>query len=239
MNSWFQFKQFIIHQEKTAMKVCTDACLFGAWVAKKLEQKEIYAERILDIGCGTGLLSLMLAQKSLAPIDAVEIDENAYKQALGNFNLTPWNNRINTHNSSILNFSSEEKFDLIVCNPPFYEDQLKSIDSKRNEAMHATKLSFVQLSTALKNHLGDEGIAAILLPASSVGNFEKSLPENCLYIFEKMHVAHSPLHPNFRSMLLISKAKKEVEQNYIAIKNADHNYSTEFKQLLKEYYLNF
>ena len=238
MNSWFQFKQFIIHQDKTAMKVCTDACLFGALVAKKMEQKEISAENILDIGCGTGLLSLMLAQKSNAQIDAVEIDENAYEQALRNIHLTTWENKIEVHHSSILHFHSQKKYELIICNPPFYEGQLKSTDGKRNGAMHATMLSFLELAVSIKYNLTKNGTAAILLPESSVKNFEEICVENNLFVFEKLHVCHSPLHPYFRCVLLISDIKKKIQQEYLSIKNADENYSSEFIYLLQDYYLN-
>ena len=153
MNTWFQFKQFTIHQEKTAMKVCTDACLFGAWVANKIELNEINADNILDIGCGTGLLSLMLAQKTKAQIDAVEIDKNAFEQAKENINLTEWKEQINIHHGSIIDFKSNKKYDLIICNPPFYENQLKSVDSARNKAMHATTLSYKDLIFVLKNKI--------------------------------------------------------------------------------------
>ena len=239
MNTWFQFKQFTIHQENTAMKVCTDACLFGAWVANKIELKEINADNILDIGCGTGLLSLMLAQKTKAQIDAVEIDKNAFEQAKENINLTEWKEQINIHHGSIIDFKSPKKYGLIICNPPFYENQLKSIDAARNRAMHATTLSYEDLIIALKNNLAQEGSAAVLLPYYAIKEFEETLSKNQLFIYEKCNVSHSPRHPFFRKMVIFSGVKKESSEYSISIKNNNNFYSEEFIELLKDYYLNF
>ncbi len=237
MNTWFQFKQFTIHQEKCAMKVCTDACLFGAWVAKKLEEKKINADNILDIGCGTGLLTLMIAQKSSAQIDAVEIDRNAFKQAEENILLSPWKKRINIHHNSITNYSAPEKYELIICNPPFYENQLKSDKDERNTAMHATTLAYVELVVSIKTNLTDKGFAAVLLPHFEVKNFEETLLTQQLFIDEKLDVSHSPSHPFFRSGIIISNTKKKLSQCSLSIKNTDNEYSNEFKELLKDYYL--
>src|SRR4051794_11297018 len=113
-NPFFQFKQFIVQQEHCAMKVSTDSCLFGAWVADIISSKKIAApETILDIGAGTGLLSLMLAQQTEATIDAVEIDEPAAKQAANNFKHSPWNERLNMIHSAVQHYSPPLKYDLI------------------------------------------------------------------------------------------------------------------------------
>ncbi len=238
MHTWFQFKQFTIQQDKCAMKVCTDACLFGAWVSKKLETNEISGENILDIGCGTGLLSLMLAQKSVGKIDAVEIDEGAFEQAKENINATRWSESITIHHGSIVNFESLKKYDLIISNPPFYENQLKSEDKHRNVALHATTLSYFELVTAIKKNLAPNGIAGILLPYQCINNFDETLLNQKLFIVEKLNVAHSASHPFFRSLLLISNKENELWEDALSIKNADKEYSTEFKKLLKDYYLN-
>lgn len=239
MNTWFQFKQFTVHQEKTAMKVCTDACLFGAWVAKKLAHNEIEAENILDIGCGTGLLSLMLAQMTTAKIDAVEIDENAFIQAKENVKLTKWKEQIKIHHGSIVEYTSHKKYELIICNPPFYEDQLKSDDTARNKAMHATTLSYQDLINSIKNNLAKNGIAAILLPYHALEKVEKTLSSEQLFVYEKLNAAHSPKHPFFRGLLLISENKKPLSVGMLSIKTEDQEYSNEFKEFLKDYYLNF
>ena len=239
MNTWFQFKQFTIHQEKSAMKVCTDACLFGAWIAKKIEENKIKADNILDIGCGTGLLSLMIAQKSTAQIDAVEIDKDAFEQAVENINLSERKKRINIYHDSVTNFKSSKKYELVISNPPFYESHLKSNNDKRNKAMHATTLSFIELVNAIKNNLTDNGLCAVLLPCYSVKEFEKILLPQQLFIIEKTKVAHSPIHSFFRSILLISVVEKEMLEYVLSIRNIDKEYSKEFTELLKDYYLNF
>ena len=221
------------------MKVCTDACLFGAWVANKIELDEINAANILDIGCGTGLLSLMLAQKTQAQIDAVEIDKNAFIQAKENINLTEWKEQINIHYGSIIDFKSPKKYGLIICNPPFYENQLKSVDAARNTAMHATTLSYKNLIISVKNNLAQGGSVAVLLPYYAILEFEEALLNHQLFIYEKCNVAHSPKHPFFRKMIIFSGVKKDLLEYSISIKNNNNFYSEEFIQLLKDYYLNF
>lgn len=237
MNTWFQFKQFTIHQEKCAMKVCTDACLFGAWVARKLEENKIKAFNILDIGCGTGLLSLMVAQKCQAQIDAVEIEKDAFEQTKENINLSKWTSRINIHYNSVTNFRSSKKYELIICNPPFYENQLKSKNHQRNQSMHATTLSFLELAIAVKYNLAINGFAAILIPYTSVKKFEEIFLAQQLFIVEKTNFAHSPAHTFFRCMMLISNFKNELFENSFSIKNIDKKYSQDFNELLKDYYL--
>ena len=129
-NTYFQFKQFTIHQDKCAMKVCTDACMLGAWTAGKLGGSGI--NNILDIGCGTGLLSLMLSQKINASIDAVEIDADAAKQAGENISASPWAANIRVIHTSLQEFMPKKKYDLIICNPPFYENDLRSEHENKN-----------------------------------------------------------------------------------------------------------
>jgi tRNA1Val (adenine37-N6)-methyltransferase len=155
------------------MKVCTDACLFGAWVADKLNKKEINPKKIFDIGCGTGLLSLMLAQKTSVNIDAIEIDAEAFLQATENVAISPWKDRVNIFHGPLNQFAVHEKYDFIICNPPFYENQLKSDNEGRNAAMHSTTLSFLELTNAIKNNLSNTGQAAVLIPFTRVADFEK------------------------------------------------------------------
>jgi len=219
------------------MKVCTDACLLGAWVAAKLETKEITAENILDIGCGTGLLSLMLAQKTEANIDAVELNENAFLQAKENIALSLWEKRIKIFNENIIDYNAKKKYDLIICNPPFFQNQLKSIDVNRNAAMHGTQLSFTVLATTVKNNLKNDGIAAILLPHNIVNEFSAIFKKEGFFVNEQLNVSHSSSHPFFRAVLLFSFIQTDKIENSMAIKNLNNEYSTYFKKLLEDYYL--
>jgi tRNA1Val (adenine37-N6)-methyltransferase len=221
------------------MKVCTDACLFGAWVAEKLEKKENLPKKIFDIGCGTGLLSLMLAQKTDAVIDAIEIDADAFLQATENVEASPYKSQINIFHGPVNQFSGHFKYDFIICNPPFYENQLKSIDDAKNMAMHSTSLSFTELANAIKNNLSDTGVAAVLIPSSSVALLAEKLSTVQLYVYEQLDVSHSPNHPVFRSNLLISAHQKELKKSSIFIKENNESYSSKFSMLLKDYYLFF
>ena len=135
-NQYFQFKQFTVQQDACAMKVTTDACLFGAWVANRINGLDLKGKHFLDIGTGTGLLSLMVAQQTDASIDAVEIETAAANQAQENFEQSPWNNKLFLHNSSIQTFIPQHKYDFIFTNPPFFFNDLKSKNHARNIALH-------------------------------------------------------------------------------------------------------
>jgi len=235
-NNYFSFKQFTIHQDCCAMKVCTDACLFGAWVANKIE-KEDPIKNILDIGTGTGLLSLMLAQKNDVVIDAVELDTAAAAQASENFNTSPWKERLQVFNSGIERFDSDRKYDLIISNPPFFEDDLKSVNEQRNAAMHSTTLNLEALLVQIERLLKTGGRAAVLIPYHRSSYFEKLLAANGFFVQEVMHVKQSVKHDLFRSQYLFSKEAAEKVMTELTIHNAERAYTGEFIELLKDYYL--
>ena len=235
----FRFKQFKIEQNRCAMKVCTDACLFGAWIASKIENNQISPAHILDIGAGTGLLSLMVAQKSDAVIDAVEIDPDAASQARENMNVSPFHDRVKLLHADIKHFSPEKKYDLIISNPPFFENQLSSPDSKKNKAMHSSDLSLTELAASIKLLLSPLGKAFILLPFERTDEFENILIEEELYINEVLNISHSPSHNFFRSCMMICFNQAEKEISNLSIKDDKSEYSTAFRDLLKDYYLNF
>lgn len=237
-NNYFQFKQFTVQQEQCAMKVCTDACLFGAWVAEKIRNPKSEIRNMLDIGTGTGLLSLMLAQQTDATIDAIEIDEAAATQAAQNFEASPWNNRLNVHNSSIqeLEQQTNTRYDLIISNPPFFENDLKGDNVKRNIALHSSELSLDDLLNAIDKYLNDDGLFAVLLPYHRTAYFEKLAGlKYCLH--ERVLVKQTPKHNYFRSMLLFGATKTETKENEIIIRDEEDYYSEMFITLLKDYYL--
>jgi len=145
-NPYFRFKQFMVYQDRCAMKVTTDACLFGAWCAMEIENAKLKIKNVLDIGAGTGLLSLMAAQRNRhITIDAVEIENEAAAQAQSNIEASPWRDRIHLYATDIRSFQSLVKYDAIISNPPFYEKEIVSADREKNTAHHSTDLELEQL----------------------------------------------------------------------------------------------
>lgn len=227
------------------MKVTTDACLFGAWAAMVNSQQSTI-NSILDIGAGTGLLSLMLAQKSSAQIHAVEIDGAASHQAAGNFASSPWKQRLHIHQTSIQQFNYPtiqqsvnppiNLFDFILTNPPFFDNDLRSDDEKRNLALHSSSLNLEELLQSIKASLAKNGSFAILLPYHRTNYFIGLANENGFYLQEKALVKQTEKHPYFRSMLLFSVQAAATIESAIIIKQ-NNQYSNAFIDLLKDYYL--
>lgn len=221
------------------MKVTTDGCLFGAWAAEELSSQQLNPKNILDIGTGTGLLPLMIAQKKRnINIDAIEIDEEAYKQASENILASPWKENVYALYGDIRNFSFSKKYDAIVSNPPFYENELQSPDSLKNKAHHSSMLTLQQLFSITYNLLSDEGSFFFLIPYKRDEETEKLLNANNLFIKEKVLVKQSQQHSCFR--ILIKGCKQKVDlilQREIAICTTLPHYSSEFISLLKDYYL--
>lgn len=237
-NTYFEFQQFKVHQELCAMKVCTDACLFGAWVAEWLMHCELPVNQILDIGAGTGLLSLMLAQNSHVLIDAVEIDEGAVKQASENFKRSKWGNRLTIMHAPIQTIAPNKQYDLIISNPPFYEGDLKSSDTARNVALHSQALKLEELLQSIHQLLTPNGHFAILLPYARAAQFIDMAYRLGYYLKKEARVQQTQSHGFFRSMLLFSSTKQEVNIETILIKN-NQVYSDAFRNLLSPFYLPF
>lgn len=236
-NTYFRFKQFIVQQDKTTMKVCTDSCLFGAWVADEIGRQN-HITRVLDIGTGTGLLSLMLAQKlSNIYIDAIEVDASSAQQARDNFFSSIWKDRLQVYECRIQDFTTEKKYDFIIANPPFFADDLLSKLETKNIAHHNTNLSLLELMNSIKTLLSDEGSFVVLLPYRRTKEFESLASEALYFVNKKVIVKPTKDHSYFRSMLLFSREKKKVLQEEIVIKNEYNEYSSAFILLLKDYYL--
>ena len=228
-----------MHQEHTAMKVCTDACLFGAWAAADAQMQS--AKKILDIGSGTGLLSLMLAQQSAAHITAIEIEDGAFEQTKTNFDLCPWKDRLNVIHSSIQDYASKNKeslFDCIITNPPFYEGDLTSPDSTKNLAAHSTALPWDELVKSVANLLQENGAWYVLVPTLRAYTMQKLALNDGLQLSEECLMYNDAKHLPIRAMLKFVKQKEAViQRKKIIIKNADQSYTTEFSNYLKDYYL--
>lgn len=231
-NNYFQFKQFRIEQDKCAMKVSTDSCIFGAIVSPE------NAQHILDIGTGTALLALMLAQKSVAQIDAVEIDESAFGQACQNVENSIWRSKIRVFREDIRIFAQKTDFlyDLIVSNPPFFVNSTKSENSQKNLARHTDSLSFLDLIEVVQKLLTEKGTFAIILPSPESLIFEKLAEENLLFISEKYLILNQKGKKNHRMISFFKKNKENCIEKELIIKDGQ-NYTSDFVKLLESYYL--
>lgn len=235
-NPCFEFKKFKIHQDRSAFKVTTDACVLGAYV------HALNPDSVCDIGTGTGIIALMLAQKFPdSKIDAVEIDKSSAIQARENADVSPWSERIMVINQSIQDFSilSKKKYNLIVCNPPYYEDHLRSKDNQKNLTRHNYKISIKELANSISILLKDEGVFYTIMPAFSFGRFREELERFNIRLFDKLGI-HSRLEkPLYRYIGGFCRKKDDMKENTLIIYNENGEYSEGFKKLLKDYYLAF
>lgn len=231
----FQFKQFAIEQDLCAMKVSLDACLLGAMA--NIDN----CQRILDIGAGTGLLSLMVAQRSQALIDAIELDEQACLQAQLNIDNSPFAERIRLQRGDIQSFTPEQPYDAIICNPPFFSEQLKNPDPQRTLARHNDSLSFAQLCNSIATCLTASGHATLLLPVSEFDRFMHHATLQKLTLSAITWVQSRAHKPANRVIFVINKQtpyEQPPVQNHLCIyENSSNAYSADFKKWLQPYYL--
>ncbi|MEE0990035.1 MAG: methyltransferase [Paludibacteraceae bacterium] len=241
-NDYFSFKQFTIRQDRCAMKVGTDGVLLGV-LAPVLALAE-NSKRILDIGTGTGLVAIMLAQRTGggAQISAVEIDSEAAIQARENASETPW--EIDVYNNSIQTFVLEcqEKFDLIVSNPPFFINSLKAPEKSRNTARHTDTLSFEDLVISAEKLLADKGLFTVIIPYSSESDFIKIASANNLIADTIIRVIPKVGKEAKRSVITFCRGNENVNCNInvtelVIEKEERHCYSDEFKSLTADFYL--
>ena len=234
-NSYFQFKEFRIEQEKSAMKVTTDGCLFGAWVASTFEDKTIGS--VLDIGTGTGLLTLMLAQKIESKFDAVEIDENAAAEASQNFQNSKWAKRITLHHLSIQEFNPSYQFDVIVCNPPFFNQNLKGQSKSKNLAIHDDELKATDLANQIDRLLALQGTTYVMFPPREMESFQAIAMKMGIYLREKLLVKNLENQRPIRVLASFTRNVSEQIVRDLAIKKDANDYSDDFKHLLRQYYV--
>lgn len=223
-------------QERCAMKVCTDACLLGGYSARYLRGSK-GVERVLDIGTGTGLLSLMGAQQSGASFVGVEMDAVACLQAKENFAASPWKERLEAVCGDVRSFVAPAPFDFIVTNPPFYEDDLKSGDALRNQAMHATRLRFPELLGVIKLQLRAGGAFAVLLPNISFATFQALAMAEGYHLQRALHIRNRMGAPLFRSIGIFTDRAVEAAVEEMEIYGEARQYTPAFTDLLKDYYL--
>ncbi|TRX36340.1 tRNA1(Val) (adenine(37)-N6)-methyltransferase [Flavobacterium restrictum] len=231
----FQFKQFSIEQDHCAMKIGTDGVLLGAWTPINHNPNSI-----LDIGTGTGIIALMLSQRSAAQqIDALEIDEQAYEQAVTNFENSPWSDRLFCFHAGLDEFieEPEDEYDLIVSNPPFYTETYKTNDEQRDLARFQDAMPFEQLVEAADLLLSENGIFSVIIPFKEEENFLALAREFELYPVRTTRVKGTPTSEIKRSLLAFSRNEKlNFPIDELIIETARHIYTSEYIDLTKDFY---
>ena len=220
------------------MKVCTDACVFGAWA--DIEN----AEHILDIGAGTGLLSLMTAQrKKNAKISAVELDADAFSQAKENVTNSPFADQIEISQSAIQDFSPSEKFDCIISNPPFFQSDLRSPNSKINQAHHSDSLTFRDLLISVDRLLNETGKFNLLLPIEEGIIFQELAEKSGWTLIRKLTLFHQNGKKPFRLLMVFNRSKsadnRVVNSDLFIYEEDGKTYHPKFAELMKDFYLIF
>ena len=231
----FNFKQFTVQQDRCAMKIGTDGVLLGAWVSLNHNP-----ESVLDVGAGTGILPLQIAQRCHAEtIEAIEIDEAAFEQCVANFENSPWGDRLFCFHASAQEFAAEmeEEYDLIISNPPFYSDDYKSEDDKRNTARFTDTLPFRDLAIFAYQFLSKKGIFALILPKKEEEQFIALALEVGLFPKRICRVKGTTISEVKRSLLEFSFEKKEVIFEDLTIEISRHEYTEDYINLVKDFYI--
>lgn len=231
--SVFRFKQFAVKNCLSAMKVGTDGVLLGAWAdagARKVH--------ILDVGAGTGLISLMMAQRNpQATVKGIEIDKNAYTEALENIINSPWNDRISVINDNFLQFSTVEKFDIIVSNPPFFTNGLLAPDVARATARHAQNLDICSFLAKAIELLKENGKIIFIYPYSDLELIRHAIAESNLYINKLCYIyPRKDLHCK-RILCECSRIETEIREDSLSIESGRHIYTPEYIELTRDFYL--
>jgi len=233
-NPFFEFKQFTVRHDRSALKVCTEACILGAYTDVSNIQTA------LDIGTGTGLLALMLAQRNNSlRIDAVEIDVESYHQAQENIIQSPFAQQIEVHAGAIQQWApvNNTRYDLIISNPPFFTSHLRSKNETRNRALHTDTLSLEDLAYSVDKLLDPNGRFVILLPAYQTHLFTVQASKFGLYPVLQLHVYQKLNQPVFRLISTFRKVKSALVVEEMTIYDEDNIYSSAFSQLLSAYYI--
>ena len=238
--SKFAFKQFSVQQDKCAMKIGTDSVLLGAWCP--IDNPEGSGPfSVLDIGAGTGVLSLMLAQRSHAEqIDAIEIDEDAYEQCVENFEASPWSDRLFCFHAGLDEFVAEpeDEYDIIISNPPFYSEDYKTDNSQRDLARFQDAMPFEELVEAADLLLSENGIFALIIPFKEEERFIDLCAEVDLFPVKVTRVKGSHTTPIVRSLLAFKRYELSVlTADELVIEINRHEYTDDYINLTKDFYL--
>lgn len=233
-NSWFQFQQFRVNQDRCAMKISTDAVLLGA-----LAKAENPAT-ILDIGTGTGVIALMLAQRfPEANVTAIELDADAASQAGENFRESQFASRIQLIHGRFQDFAPSEKYDLVVSNPPFFPDHLKSQDPQRNKALHTDELSFEALIENVCKLLSKTGIFWVILPPRQMIAMEEIAMNSELFLSKKVRIRDTEFKPVHREVASFIFERRVQKQDTLTLKDNKLNYSGPYSALLSGFLLGY
>ena len=217
------------------MKIGTDSVLLGAWTSL---EKRLFS--ILDIGSGTGVLALMLAQRSHAElIDAIEIDHNAYEQCVENFEQSPWSDRLFCYHASLEEFADEieDKYDLIISNPPFYSEDYKSENNQRDLARFVDAMPFDHLLESVSKLLAEDGVFSVIIPFKEETSFIVLASQMNLFVNKKLHLKGTPTSDIKRSLLEFSFHESDIKTNELIIETARHQYTQDYINLTKDFYL--
>lgn len=232
----FQFKQFSVEQDRTAMKIGTDGVLLGAWTP--IDNNPF---SVLDVGTGTGIIALMLAQRSAAEqIDALEIDEDAYEQATDNFENSPWNDRLFCFHAGLDEFveEPEDVYDIIVSNPPFYSEDYKSNNEQRDLARFQDAMPFEQLIEAAALLLSEKGVFSVIIPFKEESTFLALAHKQELYPLKITRVKGTSTSETKRSLLAFSRnCNADLTVEELIIETERHCYTPEYITLTKDFYL--
>jgi len=231
----FAFKQFNICQDKTAMKVGTDGVLLGAWVAVGFNPNSL-----LDIGTGTGLIALMMAQRTDAEIiDAIELDDAAFEQAFENFEKSLWNDRLYVYHTALQKFAKQidETYDLIISNPPFFQENHQIKSKKRTIARHHTTLTYADLLQGVAKLLSQTGQCAFIIPFADELTFLDLALKNGLYPLRITRVKGNEITPIKRSLMQFSFVELEPQIDHLTIEISRNHYTDAYKNLVKDFYL--
>lgn len=234
----FRFKEFSVEQDQCAMKIGTDGVLLGAWVNLKH-----HPYSILDIGAGTGIIALMLAQRSIAEnIDAIELDESAYEQCVDNFENSHWNDRLFCYHADFMEFVEElegETYDLIISNPPFFKpsETHNQMSPEREKARFTNNLSFENLMTGVSKLLADQGEFALIIPFYERENLINLALKNSLFLHHETKVKGHADSPYKRILLQLGKVNKEAVSDELIIEISRHQYTEKYTKLTKDFYL--
>lgn len=231
----FVFKQFEVNQDQCAMKIGTDSVLLGAWAS--IENNPF---SILDIGAGTGILSLMLAQRCFAElIDAIEIDDNTYEQCVNNFEQSPWGDRLFCYHASLEAFVEEieDKYDHIISNPPFYSEDFKTKNTQRDLARFTDAMPFEHLINSVSKLLSESGIFSVIIPFKEEASFIQIASKYNLSPNKILHIKGNPNSDIKRSLLEFSFRESDISINELIIETERHQYTEDYTNLTKDFYL--